>query len=155
MEEFSKSQTTKGGMMSLCNQCIGLGYCRKLNAHLVSDAELANPEFIRDVRTAADELCITRDQWRDHLSNLYRDYRGRILDREGNEVFLDMEVFEKASPYWFRDFCITPRPGVRPRVRQAARERVRVMATILRAVFPDAAQFWGVCPANDNEPKEK
>lgn len=141
--------------MPLCPRCLLLGYCRKLNTRLISDEELADPEFIRDVRAFTESLGKTRDEWKDYLADLYRDYRGRILDVQGEEIFLDMELLEQASTYWFRDTCQASLPHVRPRLRIEARERFRVLATILRASFPDAAQFWGVRPANDNDPKKK
>ena len=141
--------------MPLCSCCVTLGYCRKLKSWIVTDEELNNPEFLRDVRITAGELGKTRDEWIEYLSNLYRDYPGRILDAQGEEVFLNMELLEEASPYWFRDTCKAPLLRVTPRLRIEARERFRVMATILRACFPDKAQFWGVRPANDNEPQEK
>lgn len=136
----------------LCSCCLLLGYCRRLNVQIVSDEALGDPEFIRDIRTFAEGLDLTRDEWKDTLSNLYRDYRGRILDASGAEIFLDMDEIERASPYWFREFAKAPRPGVRPRVRREAKERVRVLTTILKAAYPDTAQFWGVRPANDNMP---
>ena len=139
--------------MSLCPACLLSGYCRRFNVRIVSDMELDNPEFIRDVRRAALEQGKTCDEWLEHMTNLYRDYPGRIVDSGGAEVWLDMSDFERSKiRYWFRDFCCTPCPtDVSPRVRREARERVRVLATILRAADPVAAQLWGVRAANDNE----
>ena len=136
----------------LCVQCLSLNYCRKLTCRMVSDAELANPEFIRDVRVYARGLNLTRDGWLHWLENTYRDYPGLIVDAAGGPMTLDLAVFETASiRYWFRDFVGRETPAhIRPRLRTEARERVRVLATLLRATHPRAASLWGIRAANDN-----
>lgn len=141
-------------MRGLCVQCLPLGYCRRLKARMVSDAELGDPEFIRDLRHHAYGLGFTRDAWVNKLADLYRDYPGTIVDAAGMEALLDMEVFEcPGIRDWLRDFACTPCPAdVTPRVRREAWERVRVMATIMRAVWPERAALWGVRPANDHTP---
>jgi len=140
--------------MNLCPSCILLGYCRNRSAWLVTDKELDNPEFVRDVREAARAEAVSPDHWIDHITRLYRDYRGWITVIGGGRVFLDMDEFERPSiREWFRDFCVTPcPPEITPRVRDEARERVRILATILRALNPERAQFWGLRSDNDNEP---
>lgn len=142
-------------MRDICNQCLTLGYCRRLQDRLVTDGELANPEFIRDVRRHAHSFGFGRDAWLDRLTDLYRDYPGRIVDINGEEVALEFEAFEQCDSIadWFREFACTPCPeGVIPRVRREAWERVRVMATILRAHAPEQASLWGIRPANDHTP---
>lgn len=141
--------------MDLCLYCLSNGYCRKLITPLVTDAELADPEFIRDLRNFASRLPLSYCDWLDGLSDLYKDYPGWIMGPDDKEVMLDMEQFEQPNiQYWFRDFCCTPcPPNVTPRVRKEARERVRVLATILRARFHGDALMWGLRAANDNEPK--
>lgn len=141
-------------MRGFCVQCYLVGYCRRLQARLVTDADLANPEFIRDLRHHAYGLGLTRDAWVSQLTDRYRDYQGTIIDADGADVLLDMEVFEHPGIRdWLRDFACTPCPAdVTPRVRREAWERVRVMATILRAVAPEQAGLWGVRPANDHTP---
>nr|WP_281721263.1 hypothetical protein [Nitrosomonas nitrosa] len=121
----------------------------------MSDKNIENPEYVRDLRCFAYGLRISSHDWLEFLTDLYRDYPGRIIDARGAEVFLNMEEFETAGiREWFRDFCCTlcP-PDVTPRVRPEAWERVRALATILRAHFPEAAMVWGVRAANDNEPR--
>ena len=142
--------------MIRCTDCIFSGYCRKRRSSLVNDGELRNPEFIRDVRAKANSLNICSDHWLEFLTGLYRDYPGWIMDAGGDEVFLDMEEFELPNiKVWFQEFCCTPcPPHVQPRVRVEARERVRALATILRACFPVEAYFWGRRPANDNAPDD-
>ncbi|MCI4663728.1 MAG: hypothetical protein MRY74_03310, partial [Neomegalonema sp.] len=145
------------GRTMLCNQCVVGEVCRCRSAWLVSDAELSNPEFIRDVRAFAHALGVAPDAWRDYLSNLYRDYPGAILMRAGVEIFLDMSEFERPNIHsWFDHFCCAPCPDhVTPYLRQEAWERGRVLATILRARFPEKAAFWGLAGLadNDNRPR--
>lgn len=143
--------------MLLCVSCRLHGYCYRICTQLVTDDELENAQFIRDVRATALAESIDAAEWHEHVANLYRDYRGWVENSEAKsgtqqEVFLDMQVFEVASiREWFRDFCCTPCPDdVMPRVRCEARERVRVLATILRASYPLRASLWGSQTANDN-----
>lgn len=137
-----------------CYRCLGLGYCPKIRTLIVSDLELSNPEFLRSVRLTAYRHNISSYQWLDEVYSLYRDYHGWICDERGQEVLLDLEVFETPNiRTWFRDFCCRPLPeGSMPRVRGESKERVRVLATILRARFPVSAATWGVWVANDNRP---
>lgn len=138
--------------MNMCRACRRHGFCRKLACQIVTDDELNDPEFLRDVRAAALAEGVSADAWLEHVNDLYRDFRGWISDARGAEVLLDMEEFER--PFireWFRDFCCTPcAPDIKPRIRDVARERVRVLATILRAAHPAKALLWGVRAANDN-----
>lgn len=138
----------------LCYRCVGNGFCKNTKSLIVSDAELDNPEFIRDVRKTAYSLQTTNTQWLHLITNLYRDYLGIIVDGAWQEQFLDMEVFEIAYiEDWFKVWCNTKCPAhVKPSIHPRARERVRALATILRASFPKAAQNWGYGEANDNFP---
>ena len=136
-----------------CGCCDVLDYCRNIKSQLVSDSELSDPEFIRDVRNFAHSLNISSYHWREYLNNLYRDYKGWIEGPDGSEIFLNMRVFEfEHARLWFRQFCCTPtRDHIKPYVRREARGRAKIVATILRASFPDAAMMWGKRAANDNE----
>lgn len=143
--------------MKFCRHCQMIGICERLVAQLFSDRELYREYFLYDFRaflvsyTIKHDLCFS--EWLDHLCDLYRDYRGRIKGADGQEVFLDMSVFE--VPHireWFRDFIRLVPPGVQPRLRPEARERVRVLATIMRANFPSEGMMWGLRAANDNAP---
>ena len=139
----------------LCAHCLSRGYCRRLRIEIVGDEKIANPEYIRDLRAFAFGLGINDEDWREFVSDLYRDYRGWIARANGTETFLDMGEFERPSiREWFRDFCCTPCPGhVTPHVRPEAWERVRVLATILTATYRHAAPFWGLRADNDNVPQ--
>ena len=136
-----------------CQCCTVMEYFRNVRTLVVDDAELSNPEFIRDVRNFARSLGISSYHWRGHLSDLYRDYHGVIIGGDGREVFLNMRVFEfDNARNWFRDFCCRPtKPHVTPYVRCEARGRAKILATILRAAYPEAAMMWGVRAVNDNE----
>jgi len=137
-----------------CRCCDALDYCRNIKTRLVSDDEISNPEFIRDVRNFAYSLGVSSYYWRDYLNNLYRDYKGWIERSDGQDVFLNMRVFEfDTHRLWFRDFCCKPtRAHIRPYVRKEARGRAKILATILRATFPKKTMMWGVRAANDNRP---
>lgn len=141
--------------MPLCLNCLSRGYCRRLRVEIVGDEDLANPEYIRDLRAFALGLGVNDEDWREFVSDLYRDYRGWIARANGTEIFLDMDEFERPSiREWFRDFCCTPCPAhVTPRVKPEAWERVRVLATILSATYPHDARFWGLRGDNDNTPQ--
>ncbi len=140
--------------MMLCMNCLPLGYCAKLNCILVSDKELNNLDFVEDVRSCAQNLRIKPSGWRDFIYDTYRDYPGRVLGSNGEEVFLDLEVFETDGiREWFRDWILRSERLCRSKtLRIESRERVRVIATLLRAQNPRAALIWGVRPANDNQP---
>ena len=137
--------------MELCINCYGQGFCRRLSARLVTDAELSNPAFVCDLRSHAARMNISPDHWARFLVDTYRDYPGVILNTDRREVSLDLEVFDDPNiRYWFRDTaCVPCEPGITPRVRIEARERFRLMATLLRAIDPVAGAFWGVRAAND------
>lgn len=139
---------------TLCPSCYSLGYCRREYTALVTDKDLNNPEFIRDGRKAAYSENLFASQWLDHVTDLYRDYLGWIADENGEECFLDTEVFDRPNiEDWFDDWCCAPCPEhIKPRLRCEARERVRVLLTILKTRHPVASRFWGVRPANDNAP---
>jgi hypothetical protein len=142
--------------MELCLSCYTQGYCRRLFARIVSDAELKDRNFVCDVRAHASKMKILPDQWRSFLIDTYRDYPGTILDEEGKAMWLKMSVFDDPNiRYWFRDtLCIPCRPGVIPRMREESVERMRVTATILRAIDPVGASLWGLRPANDEMPPD-
>lgn len=138
---------------ALCTECLGLGYCQRRTARIVSDQELASHAFIYDVRLFAYGLGIPASAWRDTLFDWYRDYPGRVMNRQGREEWLNMEVFEE--PFiedWFeRNFVTRPANENAVRMRADTQERLLVAATILRAVHPGPARFWGLRAANDNE----
>ncbi|MFG6537528.1 hypothetical protein [Sulfitobacter sp. CS16] len=140
------------GNMFLCIKCLGLGYCARRSCILLSDDDLDNPDFVEDVRACARLLEVSPERWRDYVYDAYRDYPGRVLGPNGTEVFLNLEVFEtEGIREWFRDWIYRERPLCRSRkLRVEAKERVRVIGTLLRAQQPIAATTWGLRPANEN-----
>ena len=152
-----------------------LGSYSQTPTRLVDDRELDNPAFLRDFKNFAAGLSLSPGRWVDYLSNEYMHFPGTII-HQGKQVSLDLEVFEvpeddlfntNDNPVtdhdaeviherlrnWFKEFCRPCPAHVTPHVRKEARERVRVMATILRARNPKAAMLWGRMDAvNDNDP---
>jgi hypothetical protein len=139
--------------VNLCAECYLSGYCRRTQSRVVTERELT-VSFIRDLRRHANALHIACGQWADFLSESYCTYPGRIVDDAGCEVTLNMDVFELPSiRYWFRDFCKPAPDDIVPRVKLAARQRIIVMASILRAIHPVPASLWGKNIANDEYPQ--
>lgn len=137
----------------LCYRCASYGYCAQYNVPVVTDAELANSAFLRDVKATAFDLNIKASDWLESVYSFYRDCLARLFDpKSGAEVFLDMEEFE--VPHireWFRDWVCTPvADDNQLYAHPSSKERVRALATILRARFPEKALMWGVRSANDN-----
>lgn len=148
--------------MLYCQTCQFLGCCRKPKCPIVTDLEIANERFIRCVRATALDQSIASRAWVETLYDWLRDYSGCFADTRGRLVELDMSHLEypegeekDEAPYarWYHDFCNTPcPPNVTPFVRKEAWERVRIVATLLRATYPVRASTWGKVPANDNRP---
>lgn len=135
----------------LCGQCYLQGYCRRLVSFAATDADLT-PAFLRDLRAYARAMQLTPDAWEQFLAAAYRDYPGRIVDRDGEESNLDTSVFDAPEiRTWFRDMCRVLPDHVCPRLRREARERYKVLASILRARDPVGTRLWSKPIANDNE----
>lgn len=150
----------------LCRKC-PLSACRqKHSSKLVTDGELKNPDFVRDVKSFGADLKVAASEWLDFCLNLLSRQDVDFIDPYGNVVDLDIEAllpsdedidegrgaaFEARIRNWFSETFCNPVPDeVIPRIRVEARERFRIVATILRAQFPCAAMMWGVRAANDN-----
>lgn len=141
-------------MHSLCFYCLSQGFCKKQHCRLVTNGEISNPRWVYDVRMAASRHKQAPCDWAEYLTDLYRDYLGWIVDPTGCETFLNLDpLFEPNARFFFRDFCRAPNPNANCFVRPQSWERVRVLATILRARFPAEAELWGVRAANDNDKK--
>lgn len=138
--------------MNLCLTCLPQGFCRKRRTHLVTDVELASGRFRWDVRKKAYGLGLTPVEWVDAIHDLYSQCPGWIMHADGNEVFLDMNEFERPHiREWFRDWvCDLPARPETQRLHPASKERIRILATIMRAHFPAEAMLWGKEIANDN-----
>lgn len=139
--------------VNLCGQCYLSGFCRRLKSRAVTDAELT-AAFVRDLRAHMRLLDLTRDQWASFLIEAYRDYPGIITDALGDEIALDTSVVDRATiRYWFRDMCRALDADTSPRVRHESKERLKVTASILRALHPVPASLWGKTIANDERPE--
>ncbi len=120
----------------------------------VSDAELDDPNFIRDVREYLSYMGISSHKWGDVLLDAYCKLPNRILHEvTGKPVYLDTRDLEDSTQReWFRDL-MEPIPNDHAPYNCAKPpERFRFVATILRALDPNGAAMWHK-PANDNVPK--
>ncbi len=137
--------------MTLCLRCLSLGVCRVNRAQLVTDQELSDPVFRNHLNRTARGLDVPDHKWHGHLSDMYRDFNGVIVDADGLTVSLEMDVFETTSiREWFRDWVYNKEYDRAPRLRAESRERVRILGTLIRAHYPAQASLWGKVPANDN-----
>lgn len=139
---------------AICQFYLNHGYCRCRVATLVTDEELSNSEFVRDIRSHAASYHLGAEQFVLKLLNDYRDFPGAIVNDQGQEVIVALSVLEDIAARldWVREWaCTSPPPRGRLHIRKEARERARAIATILRAANPAKARFWGVRGTNDNE----
>lgn len=112
---------------------------------LVTDAELENPVFLTDVKTFAANLRVAHRRFLDWLADGFRDAQAELVDSAGNKVDVDLEELERDNiEFWFRDWCRRPAPNAQIRLRAESRERVRLVATLLRLIFPKESILWGV-----------
>lgn len=162
--------------MNLCPSCFMVGYCSRLNTKIVTNDELKNPDFVNDVLAYAQSLGLRPALWRPYLTKQYASYKGRIVNGKGEEEFLDMTLFEvdedilfaandvtnsakevsianNAIREWFEYWLCNPRSYRQPAyISEETIEKLRIVATILRAKNPDEAALWGLKSkaANDN-----
>ena len=141
---YRDSEMARGEAWRQCAVFERLGYSPCWRAYVVTDAELSDPEIIRQGRKSAFERGVPYRAMLDYLTDLLRDFRGNFVDRRsGAEVELDMTPLEDAPVHWFRDL-IRPCPApVVPRTRIEAKDRWRTALSILRATDRN----WGGVPA--------
>lgn len=161
--------------MTLCIRCPMVGYCSHLTAQVVTNDELDNPHFLSDFLRYSQNLNLRPSAWRGYLTEIYSNYNGRILNGDSEE-FLDMDVFEIEDDILFEPLsvggaakqvsiandairqwvdywlCQSHKPQEKNEMSELTRERLRVVATILKIQNPKEAQFWGLSrkAANDN-----
>ena len=138
----------------LCKACEPFGRCARLEVPLVTNKELDDPEFIRDVRGYIADLPVSSWAMLDYLLDGYRDYQGWVYHPLTNaHLFLDIdELIECDHREWFRDLAAPIPAHVKPRLHQSTRDRFRVVATILRLMDRKGTAHWGLRAANDNDP---
>ena len=145
-------------------------YSPNLTAMWVSDRELENPIFVYKVRQKFSQLELRPERCLDFLADFCCRWPGRFI-KDGHERCPSFEIFEPSEEIifadgnalqrhlecmrcWWRDYMLTePRTGICVRLRKESRERFRIVATILRAMYPGEALLWGTHAANDNRPK--
>ena len=114
--------------------------------YMVTEPELTT-QFILDVKSHARSHGVSYHQWLNYLTNLYRDYRGIIVNQDMREIFLDMAKHFEQTPdsiaYWFRDFLLKPTRVPPTYLRKESLHRFLIVATILKARDPEAAAHWG------------
>jgi hypothetical protein len=154
--------------MDRCRACLTTKCQGQWRSQAVSDFELNNPDFIRDVRNFVVDLSKRPAELLDFILDLFARLDGCIVDGAHRPIHLSTDIFlpsdedidqgragvvEARIRNWLEETFAAPVPAhITPRVRREARERFRIIATILRAAYPRAAIMWGVRPSNDNEP---
>lgn len=135
----------------LCLNCARQGFCRKKTILAVSEGDIDNPAFVAGCRIIIGKLLPAGcNNLIEHLADLYRDAPLTIIDKDGGEADLNVEVFDFSElrhwlDYTFRKPLPTKRP---PYVRREARLRFRTIVSIYRAAYPD--EFAHLAAANDN-----
>lgn len=159
-----------------CQKCFRVGHCLQKTVPIVNDVEIGDPEFVRVARNFLASLPVTDSEWLEHAHNLNRDLTITIIEGANWRIDLDMSPLEidyddedliEACPaekrlrLWFRDI-IKPVPAdTNPRVRLEAKERFRILATLIIAHNPQID--WprtvpandNVCAVNDNFPEKR
>lgn len=131
---------------------------------IVNDAEIANPDMVRSIRNFCAAIDVPAGQMLDYLADTYRDLGADVIGDHGLPIFLDLTPLEtdpddldllvhckraERIRDWFRTMTTPVPEHVTPYVRGEAKERFRILATIIIASNPDIA--WPrILPANDN-----
>ena len=153
-------------MTQLCPNCLSQGYCRRWL--IASDEDLANPYFIIDVRNYVHGLDVTSGRLFDHLLNSLSRVEGEFRNKAGLRPSLPFELFEPSDADidadrfeavsesvrdWLRyNFGQAWSDDAQPVLYGAGKERFRVIATMVRALYwqDPRVPMWGVRAANDN-----
>ena len=114
---------------------------------IVTDEELDDPYFLADVKTFAWKLRIPHRRFRDWFVDGVRDSEVELVDVFGNPADFNYEEIEREHvELWFRDWAKRPARHIHPRLRRESRERIRLIATMLRMIFPKETSVWGPVP---------
>jgi len=149
---------------STCQLCFLNGVCQRRSVPIVNDAEIGHPDLVRVVRNFCAALNVPAGQMLDYLADCYRDLDAEITDSQGKAIFLDFLPLEtdpddadilvhcprgERLRDWFRTMTTTVPENVTPYIRGEAKERFRILATIIIATNSDV--HWPrILPANDN-----
>jgi len=150
--------------MYLCSSCFLVGFCELNKVYIVNDAEINEPNLVKAVRNFLSENTVKPSQLIDWVFDLYRDLNANIVDQNGEQIFLELDALEYSDDLMdtslatqekerLRDWCRTMTTPVAvnatPYVRAEAKERFRLLATIIIAANPDIG--WPrILPENDN-----
>jgi len=111
------------------------GFYAKGIIPVVTKRDLLNQRVRRNIKNYAVGLGIPYRQWLEFLTDFYRDAPVIFVDAMGQEVFLDMSVFEDCASidHWFRDFVVFAPEGKHVVIRKKAMGRVVVLGSLLAA----------------------
>lgn len=147
-----------------CPLCFFVGFCRLRQVPIVSDTEIDSPDLIRAVRNHCAALEVPASRMLDYLVDLYRDLDAEIIDETRMPIFLDLSPLEtdpedadilvhcprgERIRDWFRTMTTPVPEDVTPYVRGEAKERFRILATLIIAANPQI-NWPRILPANDN-----
>lgn len=131
---------------------------------LVNDHEIADTNFVRAIREFVGAMPISPTEWIETPHDLYRDLEACIVDDQDRCVELDMTPLDidpgEADSFvacprqetlrdWYRGLCRPIRANAKPYVRSEARERFRLLATLIIAWNPQINWPRSI-PANSN-----
>lgn len=117
---------------------------RAITVCITTDAELADQAFLFDARSFVANLRVPRRRMLDWLADGLRDSEAQLVDDDGNLAYVDLELLElDGIDDWFKDWAKRPMKGIALRVRSESRERIRVVTTIMRMIFPKETRCWG------------
>ena len=117
--------------------------CKHPRVQLVTDALLENKAWLDDVHAFANRLDVPRRQMLDYMAKGFEKARVALVDEAGEPVYLDLREAEKCKDFglFYRDW-LRHRPGA-PNIHPHTRERVRLIATMLRVIFWKEQSVWG------------
>lgn len=132
-------------MWTRCDECaFAPQYCRARKVQLVTISDLESETFRYDVRHFLSHLRLNPHTALDRLSALYRDAPCSEVFAGEHWFDFDTSALEFPTfPWWYRDLCRLPPKGTATRLRPERREAFRILATLLRLIFPAETSFWG------------
>lgn len=153
-------------MSMLCLECLSAQFCRRWK--IVSDIELSNPYFILDARNFVHDKKIPTALLIDELLNALSRTTGTFKNGAWVEQDLNFELFEASETSILNGSGANERRQIldwidynfgrcwnedeAPNVGRLDRERFRVIASAVRAIYWSdfSTRMWGIRAANDN-----
>jgi len=138
--------------------------------YIFNNTELNDPVLIRLTRKVAREVAQTENlspsNWPDFLIDLFRDLNAEFINNACIPADLPIHVFDPTDEEidageaqkvyariadWFAYITSPVANDTKPRLKSVARERFRVLASLLIAAYPELTANWPrIVPANDN-----